>query len=265
VFDEQWANILDAMERADFKILKDRLTDCAGRLHRIPLTRPASAVPTISLTGEIFVRRDALSRQYLTERLAEKGFATVCAPVAEWVHYCNYMVANGYNQNPLSAMQMFKLKLRNFFQIRYEKQIKSILAHSGLVPVTSPDVAAVIENARPHLSPDLQGEAVLTVGGSLTEIIHNACGVIAIGPFGCMPNRLSEAILSETMTAREKLATDPTDLTLRAILTDIDELPFLAIETDGSSFPQLITAKLETFMLRAERLHQRMQAAKDRS
>ena len=77
-----------------------------------------------------------------------------------------------------------------------------------------------------------------------------------------MPNRLSEAILSETMTAREKLATDPANPAVRAVLTDIDELPFLAIETDGSPFPQLITAKLETFMLRAERLHQRMLTAK---
>jgi hypothetical protein len=77
-----------------------------------------------------------------------------------------------------------------------------------------------------------------------------------------MPNRLSEAILSETMTGRNKLATDPANQVLRAILTDIDDLPFLAIETDGSPFPQLITAKLETFMLRAERLHQRMLAAK---
>jgi predicted CoA-substrate-specific enzyme activase len=265
VFDEQWANTLAAMERADFTVLKDRLTGCADRLRRIPLKRPPAAVPTISLTGEIFVRRDSLSRQYLTERLAEKGFATVCAPVAEWVHYCNYLVEKRFNQNPLPAMQMFKLKLRNFFQGRYEKQIKSILARSGLVQDRSLDVAAVIENARPYLSPDLQGEAVLTVGGSLTEIIHHACGVIAIGPFGCMPNRLSEAILSETMTAREKLATDPTNPALRAILTDIDELPFLAIETDGSPFPQLITAKLETFMLRAERIHQRMLAAKGHS
>ena len=261
VFDEQWANILGAMERADFKILKDRLAACADRLRRIALKRPTSAVPTLSLTGEIFVRRDSLSRQYLTERLAEKGFATVCAPVAEWVHYCNFLVENGYNQNPLSAMQLFKLKLRNFFQGRYEKQIKSILARSGLVQARDLDVAAVIENASPHISPNLQGEAVLTVGGSLTEIIDHACGVIAIGPFGCMPNRLSEAILSETMTAREKLATDPANPALRAVLTDIDELPFLAIETDGSPFPQLITAKLEAFMLRAERLHQRMLAA----
>ena len=265
VFDEQWVNILGAMERADFKILKDRLAACADRLRRIPLKRPTSAVPTVSLTGEIFVRRDSLSRQYLTERLAEKGFATVCAPVAEWVHYCNFMVKSGYNQNPLSAMQLFKLKLRNFFQGRYEKQIKSILARSGLVQAWDLDVAAVIETASPHISPDLQGEAVLTVGGSLTEIINHACGVIAIGPFGCMPNRLSEAILSETMTAREKLATDPANAALRAVLTGIDELPFLAIETDGSPFPQLITAKLETFMLRAERLHQRMLAAKGHS
>jgi hypothetical protein len=42
------------------------------------------------------------------------------------------------------------------------------------------------------------------------------------------------------------------------VLTDIDELPFLAIESDGSPFPQLIHAKLETFCLRAERLHQRI-------
>jgi predicted nucleotide-binding protein (sugar kinase/HSP70/actin superfamily) len=160
----------------------------------------------------------------------------------------------------MTAKQKLKLKLRNFFQGRYEKQIKSILARSGLVKAETLDVATVIENASPHLSPNLTGEAVLTVGGSLTEIIQHSCGVIAIGPFGCMPNRLSEAILSETMTARQKLATDPANPTLRAILTDIEELPFLAIETDGSPFPQLITSKLETFLLRAERIHRRMMA-----
>jgi predicted nucleotide-binding protein (sugar kinase/HSP70/actin superfamily) len=85
--------------------------------------------------------------------------------------------------------------------------------------------------------------------------------VIAIGPFGCMPNRISEALLSDAMTARGKLAADPSAPHLRTILTEIDNLPFLAIESDGSPFPQVITAKLESFMLRAERLHTRMQAA----
>ncbi len=227
VFDEEWSRILDAMKKADFKTLTRALTASAERLRRIPLKRPAAGVPTISLTGEIFVRRDSLSRQYLTERLAEKGFATMCAPVAEWVHYCNYLVDQGFNQEPMTAMQKFKIKLRNFFQGRYEKQIKSILARSGLVRAETLNIAAVIEHARPHLSPDLTGEAVLTVGGSLSEIIRHSCGVIAIGPFGCMPNRLSEAILSETMTASHKLATDPANPALRAVLTGIDDLPFL--------------------------------------
>ena len=51
---------------------------------------------------------------------------------------------------------------------------------------------------------------------------------------------------------------EPNNEALRSVLTDIDELPFLAIESDGSPFPQLINAKLETFCLRAERLHKRI-------
>ncbi len=79
-----------------------------------------------------------------------------------------------------------------------------------------------------------------------------------------MPNRLSESILNETMNSKDKIATEPHNETLRSVLTDIDELPFLAIESDGSPFPQLINAKLETFCLRAERLHQRILSTNNR-
>ena len=79
-----------------------------------------------------------------------------------------------------------------------------------------------------------------------------------------MPNRLSESILNETMNSQDKIATDPNNRQLRSVLSDIDDLPFLAIESDGSPFPQLINAKLETFCLRAERLHQRIMATNNR-
>jgi predicted nucleotide-binding protein (sugar kinase/HSP70/actin superfamily) len=182
--------------------------------------------------------------------------------VAEWVKYCNWVIDEGLNDTEVPIFHKFKLKLRNLFQNRYERRIKSILAGSNLVHSTPVEVDTLIKNAGKHLSPHLQGEAILTVGGSMTEIVSVSCGVIAIGPFGCMPNRLSEAILNETMTAREKLATESADGTLASILTEIEELPFLAIESDGSPFPQVITAKLETFCLRAERLHERIMAAR---
>jgi predicted nucleotide-binding protein (sugar kinase/HSP70/actin superfamily) len=258
IFEFEWQALLGALQKGGFPVLEEQLMHTARHLRQLPMKKPFETVPKITLSGEIFVRRDALSRQYITERLAEKGFATICSPVAEWILYCNYMVDQGLNPDSLGIMEKIKFKIRNKFQTRYESRIKSILNQSGLVHAEPVDIDTFIKNAAPHISRNLPGEAVLTVGGSLTEVVSQSCGVIAIGPFGCMPNRLSEAILNETMTRKEKLATDPANHQLKAVLTDVDQLPFLAIESDGSPFPQLIDAKLETFCLRAERLHGRI-------
>jgi predicted nucleotide-binding protein (sugar kinase/HSP70/actin superfamily) len=144
---------------------------------------------------------------------------------------------------------------------RYQKRIQSKLADTGLVVSVPLNIQSIINNASRHLSPNLAGEAILTVGSSLTEIVSHTCGVIAIGPFGCMPNRLSEAILNEAMNRNGKLATDPGNRRLRSTLTHVDDLPFLAVESDGSPFPQIINAKLEAFCLQARRLHDRMLGA----
>jgi predicted CoA-substrate-specific enzyme activase len=258
VFEQEWQQILSTMEIGDYNGLERQLTRSAERLKGIALKRPVAEVPVVTLAGEIFVRRDALSRQYLTESLADMGFATICSPVAEWVLYCNYLVNAGLTPEEMSFFEKIKFKIRNKFQARYEKRIKAILSASGLVHAEPLDMDTIIENAAPYISKDLPGEAVLTVGASLTEVVSHSCGVIAIGPFGCMPNRLSESILNEAMNSNDKLATDPNNRELRTVLTDVDELPFLAIESDGSPFPQLINAKLETFCLRAERLHQQI-------
>jgi predicted CoA-substrate-specific enzyme activase len=258
LFEGNWQVILTALETGKFSVLEEQLMRTAGHLRKIPLKRPSETVPTITLSGEIFVRRDALSRQYLTERLAEKGFATSCSPVAEWVLYCNYMVDAGLSAESMTMKEKLEFKIRNKFQARYEKRIKSILSESGLVHAEPVDIDTFINNSSSYISKNLPGEAVLTVGGSLAEIVSHSCGVIAIGPFGCMPNRLSEAILNETMTSKGKLATEPQNPQLKAVLADVEDLPFLAIESDGSPFPQLIDAKLETFCLRAERLHKHL-------
>jgi predicted nucleotide-binding protein (sugar kinase/HSP70/actin superfamily) len=122
------------------------------------------------------------------------------------------------------------------------------------------NIGKIVENGAQYLSPKLAGEAILTIGSSLEEIATKTCGVIAIGPFGCMPNRMSEAILNRVMNGNEKLKTDPKNKKLRKLLENTENLPFLSIESDGSSFPQLINAKLETFCLRSERFHAGMRA-----
>ena len=44
----------------------------------------------------------------------------------------------------------------------------------------------------------------------------------------------------------------------RTILDKVSDLPFLAIESDGNPFPQVIEARLETFIIQSFRLHDAM-------
>jgi predicted nucleotide-binding protein (sugar kinase/HSP70/actin superfamily) len=140
-----------------------------------------------------------------------------------------------------------------------EMGIKQRLARSGLIHPGIVDIPAIIRHAQPYLAPDHLGEAILTIGTALNEVVSNTCGVISIGPFGCMPNRIAESILNEIMTAADKRNAAPADRRLRAVLDGVSTLPFLSIESDGSPFPQIITAKLEAFCLQALQLHDRLQ------
>ena len=258
LFNAAWALILTQLENGKYRQLEDSLRKAVACFRHIPMKIPPENVPVISISGEIFVRRDSLSRQYLTEKMAQKGFATTCSPVAEWLHYSDYLVTGGLTDDYVSVPDTLSVHLRQYVKKRYEKKIKSILSDSGLVHAHPIDLPSIMRHAEPYLSRQLAGEAILTVGSALSEIVSQVCGVIAIGPFGCMPNRLAESILTENMSGEIKLASDPDNRDLQSTIGDLDELPFLAIESDGSPFPQLITAKLETFCLRARRLNEKI-------
>jgi len=258
IFEKEWARIMEALEAENFAGLEKRLQETSRILGGIPMKLSPEDVPVIYLAGEIFVRRDGLSRRYLTELLAKRGFAVTCAPIAEWLIYSDYLVDKKMVYMSMTLMEKLGFMLRKKIMAKHEKRLKALLRKSGLVQAELVDIDTMIDNAKTHISPNLAGEAVLTVGSAITEVSNHACGVIAIGPFGCMPNRMAEAILNDTMNRDDKLATAPKDKRLKSILEDVEELPFLAIESDGSPFPQLIHAKLEAFCLRAERLHHRM-------
>lgn len=258
VFDKEWALLLETLETKKFSGLEDQLQKTSWNLREIPMKRPPADVPVIFLSGEMFVRRDGLSRRYLTEVLAKRGFATICAPIAEWMIYSDYLVDKKLVYMSMTLLEKLGFMIKKHVMAKHEKRLKALLRKSGLVHAEMVDMDTIINTARPYVSPNLTGEVVLTVGSAIAEVANQACGVIAIGPFGCMPNRISEAILNETMNRTDKLVTAPNDKRLQSILEEVEELPFLAVESDGSPFPQLIHAKLEAFCLRAERLHQQM-------
>ena len=115
------------------------------------------------------------------------------------------------------------------------------------------EIEKTVDYAKELISEKLVGETILTTGLALRDILDNACGVISIGPFNCMPSRLSEAILNKEMTLEGKYRNG--NLKRNGYPEEISSLPFLYIETDGNPFPQITQSRLEIFMMQAEKLH----------
>jgi hypothetical protein len=134
-----------------------------------------------------------------------------------------------------------------------EKQVHELLRLSGYFDGHSVDVGYLLARVKTIINPKLTGEAVLTVSGALKEVGDETHGVISLGPFGCMPSRIAESILTHRRYA-EKYRFSKKSGPFWYQNRDELPLPFLALETDGNAFPQLIEARLESFLLSAESL-----------
>ncbi|HLV31735.1 MAG TPA: acyl-CoA dehydratase activase [Chitinispirillaceae bacterium] len=233
------------------------LSSVAQRLKAIPLKTECSLVPVVSLIGEIFVRRDEFSRKGIVEYLEKNGFMVRVAPIAEYMCYSNYVVNSGLGERKFTFKEKIRMKLTAKVQQWWEKRIKSILAQSGLYSYELVEVDKTIEGVGHLLDPNFRGETILTVGLGLREILNESCGVVAIGPFGCMPSRMSEAMLKKEMNVEGKKRIPGWEKKAQKY-EDVENFPFLSIETDGSPFPQLIEANLEAFVLQAKRVHKRI-------
>jgi predicted CoA-substrate-specific enzyme activase len=237
---DSWSKVMTTLKRE------------AAFLKSLPRKRDIRQIPKVAIIGEIFVRRDALSRQFIGKKLTDKGILPITAPVSEWLYYCDFLVANGLT--PLSKEESkLRLFIQGLFKKHYERVIKKAFTDTGLYLYHELDIDYLVNGTRHLLNPEFTGEAILTIGSAIHDMIHHVDGVVSIGPFGCMPNRISEAILSETINTEKKRHSGHDSLVTN-VMKEHPNLPFLPIESDGNVFPQLIEAKFESFCLQVSRI-----------
>jgi predicted CoA-substrate-specific enzyme activase len=260
IFSHEWDSLVGVLHQS-WKVIRRSIQASAQKLGQIPLTMPYEEIPKISLIGEIYVRNDPISLQKLVEKMADRGFIVRTSQTSEWIKYVDWLIKNHIEGEP-----DIPFWIRYFVKRHVDRKIRNLFAPSGLFFQETLYVEDLIHAGEKFVSPLLTGEAILTVGAALHEILHPACGIISIGPFGCMPSRVAEAILTEKFNTAEKLALlsqkNGHDTRHGAFLKKNQKLPFLAIETDGNAFPQIIEARLEAFALQSRRLHERMREAK---
>lgn len=257
VFHEEFKAITAVMHRR-WPVIASQLSRSAARLGRIPLKMPYEQIPKVSLIGEIYVRHDPISLQSLIESLADRGIIVRTASINEWLKYTDWLIQEEIEGEGPTMGSALRGQIKRYF----DSAIRKRLAASGLFFYDGPaPVEPIIDVGKNFISPYLTGEAILTVGSAMHEILHPSCGIISIGPFGCMPSRVAEAVLSEKFTTTEKrVQLNGEGDRWQPILEKERKLPFIAIETDGNPFPQLIEARMEAFCLQAERLNEQMLA-----
>ncbi len=253
--------IVQSVEKDSWKKLKGKLCWAARVLQSIEKLRPLEETPKAALVGEIYVRRDGFSRQYLVEKLAEKGIMVKAAPITEWIYYCDYLIKNNLSADT-DKKGFIGMYIEKFFKNSFEKTIKGIFSGCGLYEAHQVDVERMIGNVAGIISPRLTVETILTVGSAITEVVEEVDGVISIGPFGCMPSRIAEAVIGAQINERKREIARDKELVAK-VMERYPTLPFISIETDGNSFPQVIEARLEIFCLQVKRMHRQIQETKN--
>jgi activator of 2-hydroxyglutaryl-CoA dehydratase/predicted nucleotide-binding protein (sugar kinase/HSP70/actin superfamily) len=145
--------------------------------------------PTVLIVGEIYVRCEPFSNDFVADKLEAHGLRVKFTPFTEWLDYINYLNGRKKRSSGLSATLNDAI-LKRVTRITHDA-MAATLGWADFFFVED-SIAA----ARPYLREELEGEAVLTIGGArhqwLAGRIH---GVISVGPLECMPNKIAEAHL----------------------------------------------------------------------
>lgn len=254
VLEEYPDNVFKELKRVAININKN-----------IPAKKKINKAKYIAMVGEIFVRRDHFSHKYLNRQFAEKGFILKNAYLTEWLFYIDYLMSQKLLEPDTSFRKKYERFVRAYYMKYAEYRVKKILAKSGYYKYTRTDIESLLKHSRHIIPVEIKGEPGLTLGTALHETIEKYCGIINIGPFGCMPTRFSEAVCIPEMTIENKIyakkLNDPSYQIHSKFIGGMN-IPFLTIESDGNVFPQNTEAKIETFLMQAEKISNLMNHSK---
>jgi hypothetical protein len=216
---------------------------------------PLEEAARIAVTGEFFVRRDSFSNLGLAHRLARQGFTVTTASLAEVMYYISYMIKRGIKNPDQTLAARLELFISEKTQRWVERKLKRAFARSGLYHNDPVDIDDLMRYAAAAVPPELDGEPGLIAALTLRDSLTRYCGVVNVGPFGCMQTRFGDAVtapLADVSGKREAYRAAGARLELPAFGED-ERIPFLTVESDGTPYPQLLEARFESFCLQARR------------
>ncbi len=251
-FEKYWQELLSTSEtRSDF----DRsLPEFVDKVTRIPRYRDPQDMPKVIVTGDFFVRFDPFFFKGLVQRYAKEGIILKPVDLSEMLIYAHYDDMMIYSKNfvrPVNSKRQLLKAAANcgtsygrkyisswlYTKVieRVERRIREKFISTGLIVAEQNRLDKVIDYAAEHVNPTITGETVLTVGKAVEAMADDFDGVFILGPFACLPFRISEGIL-------------------RPLFLEND-FAFLSYETDGRGVPPAFLRLVDVHIQQVLRNH----------
>lgn len=165
--------------------LPDIVQDCARELAEVKTDKK---VPTVCVTGEIFVRNEAFTNDFIIDALEKRGMRVLFSHFTEWIEYAD-IINHEILKTANSLTEKITSRLTRYALQRFYQPMEAALGWSK-----RHDVHHILAMAQPYLRPELVGEEILTIGTPLTAYKHKQIqGVVSVGPLECMPSKIAES------------------------------------------------------------------------
>jgi predicted CoA-substrate-specific enzyme activase len=213
------------------------------RLAVLPRTQNPMTCPRVVVTGDFFTRFSPFFMDGVRDLYAARGIILKPVDLTDLFLYVAYdgmrQTANDWGLKPgglalaKACTRVFDPDGQQYLQQwwtyqsgrKTEEYYRGLFAETGLLVSRPNDLAAMFEKSSEHISPKIFGEVTPTVGKGLDAEHEGYDGIILIGPFNCLPFRISEAILKPLSLQRN--------------------MPLLTYETDGCAVAPAVLRQVD--------------------
>jgi predicted CoA-substrate-specific enzyme activase len=238
---QHWERLVASVRSLDQ--LQAELPAFVDRLAALPRTREPRTCPRVVVTGDFFTRFSPFFMEGVRDLYARRGIILKPVDLSDLFQYTTYHgvagTAGGWGMKPgglalaRACTRMFQPDGREYLrrwliyqaQRKAEERYRRLFRKTGLLLSEPNEIASLFEKASEVVSPTIFGEVIPTVGRGLQAEHEGYDGVILIGPFNCLPFRISEAILQPVSIQRG--------------------MPILAYESDGYAVPPSFLRQVE--------------------
>jgi predicted nucleotide-binding protein (sugar kinase/HSP70/actin superfamily) len=190
-----------------------KLPNFVESLAALPRHRDPLSCPRVLVTGDFFTRFSPFFMEGVCDLYNERGIILKPVDLNDLILYgAYYAVAKGawnWGLKPggmalaKACMRIFRPDGKSYLQqwlayhadSRAEQYYRGLFQKSGLSSAIARNVSSLFSKASEHVSATIFGEVIPTVGDGVEAESEGYDGVIVIGPFNCLPFRISEAIL----------------------------------------------------------------------